>query len=222
MTQPPNNIQQSVPSSYDDQSNGQVEVCIKWTLKKCFSINVDTNITLLQIRSTSLGPEPPSLAMLFFSWPIVGIMLVTDKSPINVGNDDDHYEALVARKHKADKTYVTPREYNSIPTGSAVAVQWEDDGIIEKGDYNHKDWSYRICVTKMDGWSQGKGKHMNVMCFTAQQYLRDQRQTYTYKLVRGCFKALQNPSTTRQLYCPYRIKSRYTDTYPPIKWYHHM
>ena len=41
----------------------------------------------------------------------------------------------------------------SIPIGSTVVVQWEDEGswthgtIVGKSDHNHHNWSYKIQIT---------------------------------------------------------------------------
>ena len=51
---------------------------------------------------------------------------------------------------KADKNYDTPQAYNSILIGSTVMVHSEDGGlwthrtIIDKGDHNHYDQSYKM------------------------------------------------------------------------------
>ena len=45
---------------------------------------------------------------------IWGIMLVINRTQINTNNEDDYYEALVERQEKADKSYDTLRNYNSI------------------------------------------------------------------------------------------------------------
>ena len=42
-------------------------------------------------------------------------MLVIHRSPINADNDDDHYEALVARQHEVDRKHNTLRKSFSIP-----------------------------------------------------------------------------------------------------------
>ena len=61
-------IEQAVSLSYHHQSNRQVGACIKfmkWTLKKCFSINTGNYLALLQVRSNPLWlqlPSPETLA----------------------------------------------------------------------------------------------------------------------------------------------------------------
>ena len=45
------------------------------------------------------------------------------------------------------------QKFVSLPIGSTIAVQWEDGGlwthgmIERKGDHNHHDRSYHICIT---------------------------------------------------------------------------
>ena len=54
------------------------------------------------------------------------------------------------RQRKADNDCDTLRNYSSITVGSTVAVEWEDGEpwthwtIMNKGDHNHNDWSYRV------------------------------------------------------------------------------
>ena len=50
-------------------------------------------------------------------------MLVINTSSINVCNDDDNHEILVARQCKDDKNYYTLKDYNYFAVGSTVAVQ---------------------------------------------------------------------------------------------------
>ena len=78
------NIQQAVLSSYNHQSNGQAEVCIKfikWTVKKCFDTNNDVYLALLQILSTPNGPLLGSPAALIFNKPIRGLMPKLSRHP---------------------------------------------------------------------------------------------------------------------------------------------
>ena len=66
------NMEQATSSSHHHQSNGQVEVHIKFTkhsMKKCFESNEDIHVTLLQVKSSPLEPGLPSPATLLFSCP---------------------------------------------------------------------------------------------------------------------------------------------------------
>ena len=80
-------------------------------------------------------------------------MPAINRSPINEDNDEDHYEVLVARQCKTDKIYDTLREYNLIPIGSAIVVQWKDgkpwtnETVVDDGNYDHNSWSHRIHLT---------------------------------------------------------------------------
>ena len=58
-------------------------------------------------------------------------MPVINRLPINLDNDDEHYEALVNRetKNKNDKKYDTVRNYVSFSIGSTLVVQQEDGGL---------------------------------------------------------------------------------------------
>ena len=51
----------------------------------------------------------------------MGIMPVINRSPVNADNDN-HYEALVAKHHIADKNYDNLKDYNYIPIWSTVPV----------------------------------------------------------------------------------------------------
>ena len=67
------NIEKVTSSFYHQQSNSQVEVCIKFvkvTMKKCIETDDDIHIAFLQITSTPLEPGLLSSAMLLFNWPI--------------------------------------------------------------------------------------------------------------------------------------------------------
>ena len=77
------------------------EVCIKLIkhmLKKCINTKLDIHRTLLQIRSTPLGPGLPSSAMLLFSHLERHIMPIISRPLVNSNNDDEHYEVLVKNK----------------------------------------------------------------------------------------------------------------------------
>ena len=91
------NIEQAALLSYHHQCIGQVEACIRftnWMLKKWFDTNADVNLALLQVRSTSLGPELSSPLNLLFSFPIKDMMPLMNRSPLNEDSDTDHYETF--------------------------------------------------------------------------------------------------------------------------------
>ena len=82
-------------------------------------------------------------------------MLILSRLLISPNNNDEHYEALVERQTKKDKNHDNPRKYNFIPMGSTVAVQLEDGGpwthgiVAGKGDHDHHNISYIICIIKI-------------------------------------------------------------------------
>ena len=114
----------------------------------------DPYIALLHIRMNPLGLGLPSLGTMLFNCPIRGIMPIISRPPTG----EDYYEVLVLvlvnRQTKNDKNQGTPRNYDSILTGFTVAVKCGDGtlwihGTIEgKGDHNHHERSYNICITK--------------------------------------------------------------------------
>ena len=111
-------------------------------------------------------------------------MLIISRSPISVNNDEEHYEALVNRPVKDDKNQGTPRKYVSIPTGSTVAVQCKDGGpwthgtLEGKGNHNHQEKSYNICITKTGWLVTRERKHIKPTQITAEQYLWDHLQKH--------------------------------------------
>ena len=76
--------------------------------QKCFDTKSDPPIALLQIRSTPLGPVLPGPATLLFSYPVRGIMPILTRLPLNLNNDEEHYEALISRQTKMIGTIVLP------------------------------------------------------------------------------------------------------------------
>ena len=106
------NKEQAFSLLYHNQSNGQVEVCIKFvkcTLKTCLVSKGDPHKALLQIHMTSLGPGLPSLVTTsYFNCPIRGIMLIIYRPPVGIDKDEEHYEVLIKRQTKMTKTKVLP------------------------------------------------------------------------------------------------------------------
>ena len=120
------NIEQAVSSAYHQQSNGQVEACIKFikcTLNKCAKSGGDIHMALLQIHTTSLGQGLPSLATLLFNHLVCGVMPVIDRKLIGRDNDNKHHSKLVHRQHKNNTDNDASLVFASIPIGSTVAVQ---------------------------------------------------------------------------------------------------
>ena len=76
--------------------------------QKCFDTKSDPHIALLQIRSTPLGLGLPSPTTLLFNHPIRGIMPIINRPPIDLNNDDEHYEALVKRQMKMIRIIILP------------------------------------------------------------------------------------------------------------------
>ena len=92
-------IKQDITPSYHHQSNGLVEVYIKfakYTLRKCLDTNNDVNIARLQIRSMCIGAGLPSPAFLLFNRLIRGLLPQMNREAININNDDAQYEVLKA------------------------------------------------------------------------------------------------------------------------------
>ena len=75
-------------SSPEQQTSGSMHQSYKGNTKKCLDTKSDLHITLLQIRSTPLGPELPSPATLLFNHCIGGIMPTINRPLIGLNNDD--------------------------------------------------------------------------------------------------------------------------------------
>ena len=88
-----------------------------------------------------------------FNCPMRGIMPVINIPLIGIGNDDEHHKVIIKRQTKMTKTKILPKIL-CLPIGSTVVVQHEDWGLwshgtIEgKGDHNHHDRCYHICMIK--------------------------------------------------------------------------
>ena len=80
---------------------------IMWTHQKCFDTKSDPHIALLQIRSTPLGPQLPSSAMLLLNHLIRGIMQILTRLSLNSNNNEEHYKALINRQ-KTIRTIILP------------------------------------------------------------------------------------------------------------------
>ena len=117
------NIEQAFSSSYHNQSNRQVEVCInfeKCTLKKCFDSRSDPHIALLQIHMIPLGQELSSPATMLFNHPIIGRLPVINRPPVGIDNDQEHYEVIVKRQTKDDKSRYTPKGSHRVYCSSSM------------------------------------------------------------------------------------------------------
>ena len=79
---------------------------IKHSLKKYIETNEDIHVALLQIRSTSLEPGLLNSATLLSNHPMPGIMPIINRLPINLDNDDEHYEALISRQAKTTRKVI--------------------------------------------------------------------------------------------------------------------
>ena len=73
----------------------------------------------------------------------------------------------------------------SIPIGSTVVVQPEDEGpwthgaVVDKGDYNHHNRSYKIQVTKTGRIITHNRQHIRPTPITAENFLHNQLSKHT-------------------------------------------
>ena len=149
-------------------------------MKKWFDSRSDIHIALLQIRSTPLGQGLPSPATLLFNCLVGGIMPIIDRSLINTDNDDEYHIALVNRQYRNEQGIDTSKNFVSLPIGSTVVVQWKDGGlwthgsIQDKGNQNHHDRSYKICITKTGKIITHNRWHIKPTPISAEHYLHGQ------------------------------------------------
>ena len=171
------NVEQAVLSAYHHQCSGQVKACIKFikhTFKKCSDSGRDINKALLQIHTTPLGQGLPSPATVKFNRQVCGIMPVLDHKPIVQDCNDDHHKKLRQQKNNNDTSPV----FGCIPTGSAVAVQQEDDRlwthgtVVRAGNHNHHDRSYTIQLTTNGRCITCNRCHIKPTTITADKYLQ--------------------------------------------------
>ena len=77
-------------------------------MQNALKTNEDIHIALLQIISTPLEQGLLSPAPVLFNHPISGIMPIINWLPINLDNDDEHYEVLINRQANSDKKMILP------------------------------------------------------------------------------------------------------------------
>ena len=78
---------------------------------------------LLQIHSTLIGTGLLSPETMLFNRPIRGLLPEMNRDPINVNNNDVHYEALEAHQRKNSKGKNTQKHPSVSVAGATVAVQ---------------------------------------------------------------------------------------------------
>ena len=143
------------------------------------------HIPIANTYDPPLGPGLPSPATMLFNCPIRGIMPIINRQLVGRDNGEEYYEVLIKRQTKDDKNQGTLRNYVSIPIGSTVVVQHEDGGLcihgtVEgKGDHNHHDRSYNICITRTGHLVTWDRQHIKPTSIIAEQYLWDQLQKHT-------------------------------------------
>ena len=155
-------------------------------------------MALLQIYTTPLGQGLLTLATLMFNQQVCSIMPVLDWKPIGKDYDDEHHSRLLERQHKNDNDASTI--FESIPVGSAVAVQQEDGGpwthgtVVSIGNHNHHDCTYIIQLTRNGRWITCYRQHIKPTSVTVETYLQYQTtkhsntQTDLLEVILKCIK----------------------------------
>ena len=112
-------------------------------------------------------------------------MPVINRLPIGIDNDVKHHKALVDRQCRNDQDKDTSKNLVSLPIGSTLAVQQEDGGpwthgtIEDKGNHNHHDRSYKICITKTGKIITHNRRHLKPTPISAEHYLHNQLIQHT-------------------------------------------
>ena len=119
-------------------------------MAKIRETNYDSDLALLQIKSTLVGLGLPSPDMLLFNGLDMGLMLRIDKTPVTHNHNEEHHNTLQVHQNKAIENNHTLKDLFVMPTGSAVAIQckdgqiWTHDTIDKQEDTNDISQSYRI------------------------------------------------------------------------------
>ena len=112
-------------------------------------------------------------------------MLVTDRKPGSVDNDDEHHKKLVHRQSKNDTNNDASQVFVSISLGSTVVVQQEDGApwthgtIVGKGDHNHHNHSYKIKITITGRIITCNSQHIKPKSITAEEDMYYQARKHT-------------------------------------------
>ena len=136
-------------------------------------------------RTTPLGQGLPSPATLLFNCLVRGIMPVMDRPPININNGDGHHKTLMHRQGKNGWGSDTSTIFMPIPIGSTVVVQWEDRGpwthgtVVDKGNHNHHNRSYKTHVTKTGRIITHSRQHIRPTPITVGNSLHNQVNKHT-------------------------------------------
>ena len=106
--------------SYHHQGNGQMEACIKCvkcTIKKCRQTTYG-----VEIRSTLVNAGLPSSDMILFNIPIRALLPQVVREPINVNNNNEHYEAFKSRQESCSRSNDTHKNSTLFSLGSPVVA----------------------------------------------------------------------------------------------------
>ena len=133
-------------------------------------------MALLQVCTTPLGQELPSLAMLMYNRLVHGIMPILDHKPLVEDCDDECHAKLTEGQQKNNND--TSATFPCIPIGSAVAVQQEDGGpwthgtVVCTGNHNHHNKSYTIQLTTNGRCITCNRHHIKPTAVTADTYIQ--------------------------------------------------
>ena len=158
----------------------KAEACIKLikrTMKKYYKTNVDTYMSLLQIRSTPIIPKIPSLATILFNRLVKGLLPRISSPPIMFDNDESNHAAVKKEPSSlTQKETDTPVNISLLPAGSTVAVQdrgpWMHETIIRHGSEDPNKRCYKIRLKKTGCIITRTKQHMAAFTTSTEDYLR--------------------------------------------------
>ena len=119
-------------------------------MKKSFDTNAAINLTLLQIRSISLGPCP---ATLLFISPFRVLIPRMSRTSINFDSDADHFDVLKKKIQSIKNKEYFHRFYyisNRVYSGRSVqdGIPLTHGTITDKRDIDYNERSCKVKVTE--------------------------------------------------------------------------
>ena len=135
-------------------------------------------MTLLQIKSTPIGPSLPRSATLLFNRPARDLLPKFCRPPVVFNNDKNKHATLIKKQSHGSISTDPCKNILFLPTGSTVAVQHEDGElwtyetvIWHRFDVPH--WGcYRMRVSNTGCIITRTNKHVKTMLITVEEYLK--------------------------------------------------
>ena len=122
-------IWHALSSSYNDQSNGQLEICIKFKKRakiKCYETNAYIDTSLLQTWVTPLSPRLPSLPCFCSTDQQETYCQDLADYPSMCDKNMSNHVLLKSRQTQLNKEAYIHLNIPLLPTGSTVVLQHEE------------------------------------------------------------------------------------------------